>query len=110
VRILDNLLALGPDTVTGTGWFFDTSGTSSGWSFSGNLYFDAGRGVAAVASDALGGTGDPHFADAAGADLHPSATGPAKGAARAVVPFPVFDDLLGAARAATPDAGPLQAR
>jgi hypothetical protein len=109
VRILDNLLALGPDTTPDTGWFSDESGTSSGWSFSGNLYFDAGRGLAPVASDALASSGDPLFADAAAGDLHPAADGPARGAARAAVPFPVADDLLGAVRPAAPDAGALQA-
>lgn len=61
IRVHNNLLAVGPSTTSGTVWFFDYSGHSTGWTFGSNLYWDAGRGMAVITSDSARIAADPKF-------------------------------------------------
>ena len=99
IRIYNNVLSQGASTVAGTRWFFDYSGTSSGWTFRNNLYWDAGRGVA-LPADPAALSGDPRFANAAGGDLSLLASSPAIDKALQAVPFTITHDL--AAKVARP--------
>ncbi len=93
IRIVNNLLAFGANTVTGTDWFYDYSGTSSGWSFKNNLYWDLGRGVTPP-SDSAKVLGDPKFVDAAN-DVALTSASPAIDRGVGALPFTVVDDLTG---------------
>jgi hypothetical protein len=95
IRIYNNLLAIGPQTITGTSWFFDYSGKSSGWSFKNNLYWDAGRGLSVPSSDTAKVVGDPQFVNATLGNLALSATSPALNKALQAIPFTITDDLTG---------------
>ena len=97
IRIYDNVLSQGAGTVAGTRWFFDYSGTSSGWTFRNNLYWDAGRGVA-LPADPAALSGDPKFTNAAGGDLSLLASSPAIDKALQAVPFTITDDFSGVSR------------
>jgi hypothetical protein len=67
--------------------------SGTGWSFGDNLYWDAGRGVAAPAGDTLAVTGGPKFANAAGNDFSLQAGSPAIDKATQALPFGVADDF-----------------
>jgi len=95
IRVYDNLLAFGSSTVSGTDWFYDYSGTSSGWTFRSNLYWDLGRGVGTAPGDTTGVSGDPRFTNAATADLSLQAGSPAIDHAAQVLSFTISDDLTG---------------
>jgi len=92
IRIYNNVLSQGASTVAGTQWFFDYSGTSSGWTFKNNLYWDAGRGVA-LPADPAALRGDPKFTNAAGGDLSLLASSPAIDKALQAVPFTITNDM-----------------
>jgi hypothetical protein len=93
IRVFDNLLAFGASTIGGTSWFYDYSGSSAGWTFKNNLYWDAGRGVAAPSSDTAKVSGDPKFVNAGAGDLSLSATSPAVDKATQALSFTVSDDF-----------------
>jgi hypothetical protein len=93
VRVMNNLLAVGPRTVNSTEWFFDYSGTSGAWQFANNLYWDAGLGVPALTADAAAVIADPKFTDAANEDLSLAAGSAAIDAAVTPTPITVNDDF-----------------
>jgi hypothetical protein len=93
IRVYDNLLAFGTGTIGGTSWFYDYSGTSSGWAFKNNLYWDAGKGAAAPSSDTAKVSGDPLFSNAAGGNLSLTSGSPAVNKALQALPFTVTDDM-----------------
>ena len=76
---------------------FDYSGSSDGWTFGDNLYWDAGRGVA-LPADPAALSGDPKFTNAAGGDLSLLASSPAIDKALQAVPFTITDDFSGVSR------------
>ncbi len=95
IRVYDNLLSIGPATIAGTTWFSDQSGSSGGWSFRNNLYWDAGRGLPGFTADTSRVIGDPRFVNPAAGDLSLSAASPAIDAARQALPFTIGDDATG---------------
>jgi len=95
IRVYDNLLAFGSSTVSGTGWFYDYSGSSSGWTFKSNLYWDLGRGASVPSTDTAKVTADPKFTNAAAGDLSLTSTSPAVDKALQAVSFSVTNDLSG---------------
>lgn len=96
IRIYNNILSFGGKTVSGTNWFYDYSGSSSGWTFKNNLYWDMNRGVAAPSSDTSKVVGDPMFTNAAANDLTLQSSSPAIGKAVQSLPFSIISDLTGA--------------
>ena len=95
IRVYNNLLSFGAKTVTGTSWFYDYSGTSGGWTFMNNLYWDAGRGVSAASGDTAKVVGDPKFSNAATGDLSLSTGSAALDKALQALSFTVIDDFSG---------------
>lgn len=99
LRLYDNILAFGPDTVHGTGWLNDTSGFSSGIVWSRNLYFVNGDTSAPAPStvDALAVVGDPKFTNPSASDFTLQASSPAVNAGTQALPAGVLvtDDFTG---------------
>ena len=91
IRIYDNLLVQTAATTSGTQWFYDYSGTSSGWTFRDNLYW----GATALGSDSSAVSGDPVFTNAATGDFSLGASSAAIGKATQALPFTVNDDFTG---------------
>lgn len=99
IRIYNNLLAIGPQTVTGTEWFYyDYTLDVSGWSFKNNLYWDASRGVEVPVMDAAKVESDPLFTNASNGNLTLQTTSPAVDKALQAIPFTLSDDITGLAR------------
>ena len=98
VRVYDNILAFGPNTVAGAQWFTDYNGGGSGVVFSRNLYFANGQSPTAPI-DTLAVTGDPKFTSASTGDLSLLSSSPAINAATQALPsgFSVGNDITGQA-------------
>lgn len=79
VRVYNNVLAIGSQTIGGTRWVVDAGSASARWRFADNLYWDAGRGVKPPSDDAMKVAADPQFVHAPGGDLRLQATSPAVG-------------------------------
>jgi hypothetical protein len=93
VRVLDNLLALGPRTATDTDWFNDRWGSSPGWVFGNNLYWAPGRRLGPQRGDGVPVEGDPKIGDPVAAGLVPGSGSAALHRALLPTPMAVTDDF-----------------
>lgn len=98
IRAYDNILALGPDTAVGTGWFYDYSGSGSGYDLQRNVYWANGATVSAPV-DALAIFGDPLFTNPTTGDFSLQSGSPAANAGTKALPtdMNVYDDITGLA-------------
>lgn len=97
-KFIDNIFAFGPNTAAGTAWLNDTSGFSSGISWSRNLYFVNGDTTApAPTMDSLAVVGDPKFTNPAGGDFSLQPSSPAINSGTQPLPagMTVGDDYTG---------------
>lgn len=108
VKAYNNIFAFGPNTVAGTGWFYDASGQSTGYDLQRNLYYPASQ-TPANSSDPMGVYGDPLFTNTSTLDLSLQVGSPAANAGtKALVELVVNEDYTGQATRAfggAPDIG-----
>lgn len=94
IKSYNNIFAFGPNTVAGASWFSDYSGSSSGYTWSRNLYFAHGQAPSNVA-DTLGIYADPLFTAPLSLDFSLQTTSPAINAGTQSLPagMSVDDDF-----------------
>jgi hypothetical protein len=90
IKIYNNIFAFGPNTYTGTQWFVDASGSSTGFDFKRNLYWSNGVNPAPNSPSTIGDNvaviGDPLFTNVASSDFTLQATSPALNAGTYALP------------------------
>jgi len=112
IKAYDNIFAFGPNTVAGTGWYYDYSGEGNGYDLKRNLYFANGQSPSAPSTfgDNVAVIGDPLFNNAAGSDFSLQSSSPAANAGTQPLPsdLVVYDDFTALATRAyggAPDIG-----
>jgi len=93
IRIYDNIIAAGPNTVKGGSYYSNTGNTDAYLDFKRNLYFDNGFGWSNMSRDALGILGNPQFTAANSGDLSLTNASPAINMGTQATPMAVTDDF-----------------